>query len=72
MSDVRTSVLPEFADLKLRTAVRPVANIGGGGNQNAAIQYLIKGPDLNVLQEAGRKVAAAAREIPGWSTSTRR
>ncbi|MBL8144056.1 MAG: efflux RND transporter permease subunit, partial [Acidobacteria bacterium] len=40
MSDVRTAVLPEFADLRLRTAVRSVATIGGGGNQNATIQFL--------------------------------
>ena len=65
MSDVRSGILPEFADLRLRTAVRSVATIGGGGNQNATIQFLIKGPDLATLQDAGRKVADAAAQIPG-------
>src|SRR6185295_4545068 len=46
MNEVRATVLPQVASANLRTGVRPVATIGGGGNQNAEIQFTINGPDL--------------------------
>jgi HAE1 family hydrophobic/amphiphilic exporter-1 len=49
MNEVRDSVLPQSAAAHLRTGVRPVATIGGGGNQNADIQFTISGPDLERL-----------------------
>ena len=45
----------------LRTGVRPVATIGGGGNQNAEIQFTINGPDLKKLETFASAVADAAR-----------
>jgi len=65
MNQVRDTVLPKFAPARLRTGVRPVATIGGGGNQNADIQFTISGPDLNKLQQYADSVAAAARKMPG-------
>ena len=65
MNQVRDTVLPTFAAAQLRTGVRPVATIGGGGNQNADIQFTISGPDLNKLQQYADSVAAAARKMPG-------
>src|SRR5436190_1578242 len=41
MTAIRNEVLPPFATT-LRTSVQPIANIGGGGNQNADIQFIIK------------------------------
>ena len=65
MNDVRANILPQVAAANLRTGVRPVATIGGGGNQNAEIQFTINGPDLEKLEQFGRAVADAARKEPG-------
>ncbi len=65
MNDVRANVLPELVAANLRTGVRPVATIGGGGNQNAEIQFTINGPDLKALERFAGAVAAAAKKEPG-------
>ena len=65
MNDVRANVLPQAAGGELRTGVRPVATIGGGGNQNAEIQFTINGPDLKALERFGNAVANAARKETG-------
>jgi HAE1 family hydrophobic/amphiphilic exporter-1 len=65
MNDVRSSILPALAVEDLRTGVRPVATFGGGGNQNAEIQFTINGPDLDALERFGSAVAEAARQQPG-------
>ena len=49
----------------LRTGVRPVAAIGGGGNQNAEIQFTINGPDLKKLETFAAAIADAARKEHG-------
>ena len=65
MNDVRSRILPQISAANLRTGVRPVATIGGGGNQNADIQFTINGPDLKKLETFAGAVAAAARKEPG-------
>ena len=65
MNDVRANLLPELATANLRTGVRPVATIGGGGNQNAEIQLTINGPDLKTLERYANAVAGAAKKEPG-------
>jgi HAE1 family hydrophobic/amphiphilic exporter-1 len=65
MNDVRAHVLPELTAVNLRTGVRPVATIGGGGNQNAEIQFTINGPDLKALERYANAVATAAKKEPG-------
>ncbi|MGH9308218.1 MAG: efflux RND transporter permease subunit, partial [Vicinamibacterales bacterium] len=65
MDDVRSNVLPNVSAANLRTGVRPVATIGGGGNQNADIQYTINGPDLKKLETYAAAIADAARKQPG-------
>ncbi|OFW04853.1 MAG: hypothetical protein A3H96_10615 [Acidobacteria bacterium RIFCSPLOWO2_02_FULL_67_36] len=65
MDEVRERILPEFASPGLRTGVRPVAMFGGGGNQNAEIQFTMNGPDLQALERYANAVAAAARKEPG-------
>ena len=64
MDDVRTQVLPPLT-AGLRTAVQPVANIGGGGNQNADIQFIINGPDLDKLDAYSKQLVAKVRDIKG-------
>jgi HAE1 family hydrophobic/amphiphilic exporter-1 len=65
MNEVRAKVLPEVSVANLRTGVRPIATIGGGGNQNADIQFTINGPDLKALERFADAVAEAARKEPG-------
>jgi len=64
MSQVRQEILPEFAG-GLRTSVQPVAMIGGGGSQNADVQFLINGPDLAVLEKIGQQMVEATKALPG-------
>jgi HAE1 family hydrophobic/amphiphilic exporter-1 len=65
MNDVRANVVPKFAAANVRTGVRPVATIGGGGNQNAEIQFTINGPDLDKLERFAAAIAEQARQEPG-------
>jgi HAE1 family hydrophobic/amphiphilic exporter-1 len=65
MDAVRDEILPATGIPNLRTGVRPVATIGGGGNQNAEIQFTISGPDLSKLQEYASKVMTEAKQVPG-------
>src|SRR3954470_3094759 len=65
MNDVRANVMPQFASANLRTGVQPVATIGGGGRQNAEIQFTVNGPDLGKLEQFAGAVADAARKQNG-------
>ena len=65
MNDVRANIVPQFASSNVRTGVRPVATIGGGGNQNAEIQFTINGPDLGKLEKFAAALAEQARKQPG-------
>ena len=65
MDEVRARVLPAIGVPNLRTGVRPVATIGGGGNQNAEIQFTISGSDLKLLEQHARAVMDAAAKEPG-------
>ena len=64
MDDIRSHVLPPLT-AGLRTAVQPVANIGGGGSQNADIQFIINGPDLEKLDVYSKQLVAKVRDIKG-------
>ncbi len=62
MAEVRDTILPQFKDAGLRTAVQLGGGPGGGGG---AIQFMVQGPDLARLaafSDALRKDVAA---IPG-------
>ena len=65
MNDVRDNILPKAGTASLRTGVRPVATIGGGGNQNADIQFTINGPDLKALERYAGAVADSVKKEPG-------
>ncbi len=65
MGEIRKNVLPAFASENLRTGVRPVATIGGGGNQNADIQFVINGPDLRKLEVYSGQILERVKKIPG-------
>src|SRR3954471_24844351 len=65
MDQVRAEVLPKLALPNLRTGVRPIATIGGGGNQSADIQFTINGPDLGRLEKYAAAVVDAAKKESG-------
>jgi HAE1 family hydrophobic/amphiphilic exporter-1 len=65
MNEVRSSTLAGLDVAGLRTGVRAVATFGGGGNQNAEIQFTINGPDLQQLERYANAVVQAARKQPG-------
>ncbi len=64
MDIVRTDVVRPLAK-DLRTSVQQIANIGGGGSQNATVQYVINGPDLKKLDELSRQLMDRIRSLPG-------
>ena len=65
MNIVRSEILPTVGIPNLRTGVRAVATIGGGGNQNAEIQFTISGPDLKKLEQYANAVMTEAKKEPG-------
>jgi hydrophobe/amphiphile efflux-1 (HAE1) family protein len=52
-------------DKSLRIAVQEVAVFGGGAFSTAKIQYTIRGPDLQKLEEETGKVLEKLRQVPG-------
>src|SRR4051794_30848110 len=64
MDVIRKEVLPNFS-ANIRTSVQEVAVIGGGGAQNAAIQFVINGPDLRKLEILGKQLVDKVKLIPG-------
>ncbi len=61
MADVRQNILPQYARLKLRTAVAPVNAFGGG--VNAEIMYWIGGPDLKKLEAYSNDLLAKLKDM---------
>jgi hydrophobe/amphiphile efflux-1 (HAE1) family protein len=49
----------------LRILVSPVSAIGGGGNQAAAVQYVISGPELERLTQYSAVLLEKMKKIPG-------
>jgi HAE1 family hydrophobic/amphiphilic exporter-1 len=64
MDMIRKDVLPPMT-ANLRTSVQPIANIGGGGSQNADIQFIINGPDLAKLDTYSKRLVERVKQFPG-------
>ncbi|HEY0764273.1 MAG TPA: efflux RND transporter permease subunit [Pyrinomonadaceae bacterium] len=67
MVRARNEVLAKYQKFypnQLRTSVQPVAAISGGGFRNADIQYVLRGPDLNKLQQYSDTMLAKMKTIP--------
>ena len=64
MDEVRTDILPSMT-ANMRTSVQQVATIGGGGSQNADVQFLINGPDLKDLERIGKALVDRVKTVPG-------
>jgi hydrophobe/amphiphile efflux-1 (HAE1) family protein len=68
--DVMDDVRKKVVDKKLlpggtRAAVQLVNDFNVGGQQNAAVSYLIRGPDLDRLEDYGKTVVEKMRAVPG-------
>ena len=59
---VRNQILPKYPR-DLRTLVSPPNAFGGGAQ--AGLQFVVSGPDLNVLSKAAKKVVAELKKTPG-------
>jgi len=66
MGQVRDQVLPKFADYNLRAIVSPVAAIsGGGGRFNADISFMLRGPNLEKLDQYSQHLLGKLKAMPG-------
>ena len=63
MDDIRREILPQYAQLRLRAQVQPVAAFGTGNN--AEIQFWIGGPDLGRLAKYSSVLIEKVRGMPG-------
>ena len=67
MVRARNEVLAKYLKFypgQLRTSVQQVAAISGGGFRNADIQYVLRGPDLNKLQQYSDQMLEKMKTIP--------
>ena len=66
MGQVREQVLPKFASYNLRAIVSPVAAIsGGGGRFNADISFMLRGPNLEKLDQYSQHLLNRLKAMPG-------
>src|SRR5262245_21811664 len=66
MGQVRDQALPKFASYNLRAIVSPVAAIsGGGGRFNADISFMLRGPNLEKLDQYSQRLLNKLRAMPG-------
>jgi HAE1 family hydrophobic/amphiphilic exporter-1 len=65
MQMVRERVLPQYESLNLRPVVSTIAAIGGSSRQNAAIAFMVQGPDLERLNQYSQALLAKLRAMPG-------
>ena len=65
MGLVRRKVLPKFKAENLRARVSPPQALRGFGGGGRGVQYVLTGPDLEILKGAAAQMVEAARQIPG-------
>jgi hydrophobic/amphiphilic exporter-1 (mainly G- bacteria), HAE1 family len=66
MGQVREQVLPKFASYNLRPIVSPVAAIsGGGGRFNVDISFMLRGPNLEKLDQYSQHLLNKLKAMPG-------
>jgi HAE1 family hydrophobic/amphiphilic exporter-1 len=62
MAEVRDRILPAYVKQGLRLAVQQGGGPGGGGG---AIQFMVQGPDIRLLQKYSEALREKAAAIPG-------
>jgi HAE1 family hydrophobic/amphiphilic exporter-1 len=65
MNFIRENLLSRYADQDLRIRVSLIAAISGGGMSNAAVQYLLAGPDMEKLTTYSNHLVEVLRKTPG-------
>ncbi|MCB9599315.1 MAG: efflux RND transporter permease subunit [Sandaracinus sp.] len=68
MERVRTEIMPDFEG-QIDATISKVAAFGGSGAQAAPIQYVLRGPDFDKLEEYSEALAASLRDEPGVAQS---
>ncbi|MEQ1758364.1 MAG: efflux RND transporter permease subunit [Vicinamibacterales bacterium] len=58
IDEVRANILPPLTQAGIRASV-------GGGGFGGGVQFVLQGPDLQRLQQAGSDLVTRARQIPG-------
>lgn len=67
MKVIMDELRKEFRKLKdVRVSVEPPSIVGVGGGRTTDIQYVVKGPSLEVLKEIAEKMEAHFRGVPGF------
>jgi HAE1 family hydrophobic/amphiphilic exporter-1 len=61
----RSEVTPQFKSYQLRVSIGPVPAFSGGGNSAAAIQYIIRGPELPKLSGYSDALLNRLKTLPG-------
>ncbi|MDP3277268.1 MAG: efflux RND transporter permease subunit [Deltaproteobacteria bacterium] len=64
IAKVRNEILPRFAADNLRVLLAPVNAFGGGGADNAGIQFVLRGPDLDRLGQYATALLERIRTVP--------
>ena len=65
MNFIRENLLARYASQDLRIRVSLIAAISGGGMSNAAVQYLLAGPDMEKLTTYSQRLVDVLRQTPG-------
>ena len=65
MALVRRKVLPKFKADQLRAGVSPPQAVRGFGGGGRGVQFVLTGPDLQVLKGAAAKMVEAVSALPG-------
>lgn len=62
---LRQEIMPQFDGRGLRSIVSGTSGFGGTGRAGATIQYVMSGPDLQVLAAASEEALEKFKKIPG-------
>ena len=65
MGQVREKVLPNYAAYNLRPSVSTVAAIGGTSRMNAAIAFMVQGPEIDKLNQYSQQLLTKLKAMPG-------
>jgi len=70
IGQIRNDVLPPVTPKDVTVLVTTIEAFGGGGQQSAPVQYIIAGPDIQLLDKYTQQMLPLAREIPGVSEAS--
>jgi len=63
--EIRNEVLPKVVPEGVSALLNPISPFGGSGQQNAPVQYIISGPEIEKLDQYTQAMMEQVRELPG-------